>query len=107
MLPLGMTLLPGFTDLMTAFNSDVGATAFFSLFLWVAVRMIHRGASWMSFIALLILAVISFWTKNTVSLVAVLPIPVLLFAFLRASRRKFAWAGVALSSLAALLLIFR
>jgi hypothetical protein len=107
MLPLGMTLLPGFTDLMTAFNSDVGATAFFSLFLWVAVRMIQRGVSWMSFIALLILAAISFWTKNTVSLVAVLPIPVMLFAFLRASRRKFAWAGVALLSLAALLLIFR
>ena len=34
LVPAMLVLLPGFTELMTAVNSDVGAVAFFSLFLW-------------------------------------------------------------------------
>jgi hypothetical protein len=107
MLPLSMALLPGFTDLMTAANSDVGATALFSLFLWSAVRLITRGFSWLRFLSMIILAVLAFYTKNTVSLVVILPIPILLFALLRESRRRLAWGLIAFLGLVAMLLIFR
>ncbi|MFU8773462.1 MAG: hypothetical protein ACNA8H_13720, partial [Anaerolineales bacterium] len=106
MLPLSIALLPGFADLMTAVNSDVGATAFFSLFLWMSVCLIQRGFSWPKFLIMAIMAVITFYTKNTVSLVSILWLPVLLFALLRDSRRRYAWMVVALMGLVALVVVF-
>ncbi|MBE0411695.1 MAG: hypothetical protein IBX69_18365 [Anaerolineales bacterium] len=107
MFPISLALFPGFTDLMTAVNSDVGATALFSLFLWSAVYLIRHGFSWLGFLAMIILAVLSFYTKNTVSLVVILPLPILLFALLRGSRRRFAWLLVAVLGLLAVLAVFR
>ncbi|MBE0408171.1 MAG: hypothetical protein IBX69_00385 [Anaerolineales bacterium] len=106
MLPLSIALLPGFADLMTAVNSDVGATAFFSLFLWMSLCLIQRGFSWPKFLIMAIMAVITFYTKNTVSLVSILWLPVLLFALLRDSRRRYAWMVVALMGLVALVVVF-
>ena len=46
LLPLSILLIPGFVDILTAVNDDVGATALFSLFLWSGVKLIKRGANW-------------------------------------------------------------
>jgi hypothetical protein len=43
--PLTLALLPGFSDMMTAVNNLVAATAFFSLCLWGCVRLLVKGFS--------------------------------------------------------------
>jgi hypothetical protein len=106
LVPVSIALLPGFSDLMTAINDDVGATAAFSMFLWVSIWMVRRGFSIPRLLALLSLAAISFWTKNTVTLVAVLVFPALLFSLLRDQRRPIAWGLLGAGAVAALLLMF-
>jgi hypothetical protein len=68
MVPISMALLPGYTDLMTAVNNDVGATILFSLFLWGSVRMIRHGFSLRHFLWVISAAILCYWTKNTVIL---------------------------------------
>lgn len=104
--PLAMALLPGFTDLMTAVNSDVGATAFFSLFLWISVRMARNGFTWLRLVALAALAALCWWTKNTVGVALALAGLPLLFALLRAGRRRLAWGLLAAVVLAGTLAAF-
>lgn len=77
-LPIGMALIPGYTDLMTAINNDVGATFGFSLFLWASVRMIVHGYSIKRLVWVVVGAVFCAFTKNTVIL-AVPLVPVVLF----------------------------
>ncbi|MEA3341401.1 MAG: DUF2142 domain-containing protein, partial [Chloroflexota bacterium] len=80
-----MALLPAYTDLMTAVNNDVGATAVFSLFLWGAVRMIVRGVSLLRLVWVAATAALCVWTKNTAS-VAVLLTPLALILALARGR---------------------
>jgi hypothetical protein len=91
LLPLGMALLPGYTDLMTAVNNDIGAVAFFSLFLWVAIAIIRRGFSWSRFLGLAFTVTACLLTKNTVFIALPLGILALVFALLRGSWRRLAW----------------
>ena len=42
-IPGGAALLPGYVELMSAINNDVGAAAFMSLVLWGIVRLVKRG----------------------------------------------------------------
>jgi hypothetical protein len=90
--PITVVLLPGFTDLMTALNDDVGATAFFSLFLWAGVRLIRKGFTVPRLLALVVTASLCFWTKNTVTISVLLLFIPLLFSIFRGSRRPVAWA---------------
>ncbi len=77
--PLTLALLPGFTDLMTAVNDDVGATLIFSLFLWATVRLVKRGNSLWRVTAVMLLALLCFWTKTTALLaVPLAPVAVVL-----------------------------
>ncbi|MDE3090564.1 MAG: DUF2142 domain-containing protein [Chloroflexota bacterium] len=85
--PGTMALLPGFTDLMTAVNNDVGATFVFSLFLLASVRLILRGFSLGRFIGVLVAAGVCLLTKNTV-LVA---FPLVLLAVVLALHRSRWW----------------
>ena len=64
--PLGLALLPALTDIMTAFNDDVGAIFVFSLFLLAAVRLLRRGLSLWRLLAVLGLAGLCAVTKTTV-----------------------------------------
>lgn len=64
--PVSIAVVPAFTDLMTAINNDVGATAVFSLFLWGAVRLIMRGLSLGRLAWVLGMAALCIMTKNTV-----------------------------------------
>jgi hypothetical protein len=104
LLPITVALLPGFVDVMTAVNDDVGATAVFSLFLWAGVRLIVKGFSWMRAIALVITAIACTQTKNTVIIAALLAgIPLVLNTFKR-SPQRYVWMGMAV--LVALLGLF-
>ncbi len=107
LVPLTLALLPGFTDLMTAVNNDVGATAFFSLLLWVGFRMLRRGFSWGKLAALLVFTLCCFWTKNTVSIAPVISGLFVLFALLRDKNRRYAWFLVGAAALLGLTVILR
>jgi hypothetical protein len=92
MLPISLALLPGFTNLMTAVNSEVGAVAAFSFFLWATARLLLRRISIPS-LALVLGSVISCYLTNSTAWLA-LPIlfVVLLMAFFRRGRwRLLAW----------------
>jgi hypothetical protein len=91
LLPLTLILIPGFSELMTAVNNDVGATAFFSLFLWAGVRLMRRGFNLKRFLALALFAVACFFTKNTVTIAVLLAVVPILFSVLRAEKRRYAW----------------
>ena len=106
LVPAVLAMLPSFTDLMTAINNDVGATAFFSLFLLVSVRLIIRGFSFPRLIALGVLALICYYTKNTVAIALLLiPIPVI-FSVLKVQKSRAAWTITGLLALAVVPLIF-
>ena len=88
MVPLSMALLPGFTDLMTALNDDVGATALFSLFLWGSVRLIRQGFSFPRLLWTVGAALLCGWTKQTVFLaLPLLGLALLLVLF----RKRWGW----------------
>ncbi|NOZ05915.1 MAG: DUF2142 domain-containing protein [Chloroflexi bacterium] len=91
--PSFMVLLPAYSDLMTAVNNDVGAIAFFSLFLWGSVRMIMRGPSLRRIIWVVGSAAICAATKNTAGWAV--PLLPLVFA-LSLLRRPWPWPGYAI-----------
>jgi hypothetical protein len=106
LVPITVVLLPGFADLMTALNDDVGATAFFSLFLWAGVRLIQKGFTVPRLLALVVTASLCFWTKNTVAISVLLLFLPLLFSILRGSRRPVAWALLGGSIAVGILTVF-
>ncbi|MFC2042528.1 ArnT family glycosyltransferase [Chloroflexota bacterium] len=98
-LPMSLALLPGFTDIMTAINYDVGAVVIFSITLWGGLRLILRGFSITNFLWVIITAVLSFYTKSTaITALIVLPIS-LLFAIFRGEKRKYAWGLLLISGI--------
>jgi hypothetical protein len=106
LVPVTIVLIPGFTDLMSAMNDDVGATALFSLFLWSGVHMILHGLSATRIITLAVLALACFWTKNTVAIVVLLlPFPIL-FGLFRNRRKWISWGILAGITLIAMVTAF-
>lgn len=95
LLPATILLLPSFVDILTAVNDDVGATAFFSLFLWSGIRLINRGYHWFRFLITLVLAVICFYTKNTVMIALLLVAIPLVFSIVRGEKRRYVWISMA------------
>ncbi len=100
LVPLALALLPGYTDLMTSVNNDVGAAAFGSLFLWCGLRLVRRGFDIRMGLLAVVLAGMCVGTKNTAAPAALLLIPALLLAFLRGKQFRFAW-GISLALLVA------
>lgn len=90
-IPISMAILPGYTDLMTSVNNDVGATIFFSIFLWGSVRMIQKGFSLWSLLWVISAALLCYWTKNTVLLALPLLGLVMLFSLFRVRWRWVPW----------------
>jgi hypothetical protein len=91
-IPAMLALLPGFTDLMTAVNNDVGAVAFFSLFLWASLRMMQQGFNLTRLVTVGLLAGACLWTKNTATIALPLLIFPALFSLLRGHRQSIAWS---------------
>ncbi len=91
MLPLTIIFTPAFMDLMSAVNNDAAAVGVTSVYIWITVRLIHKGFSWLDFGALLVTCLLMFFTKITaVMALSVLPLT-FLFTFLRGTLRKYAW----------------
>jgi hypothetical protein len=96
LVPLSMALLPGYVDVMTAVNNDVGAAAFFTLFLWAVARLVHRGLSLGRVLGAASAATLCLLTKSTVYLALPLLGLALIFAVLGARRRRLAWGVMAI-----------
>jgi hypothetical protein len=95
--PLTIAMLPAYTDLTTAVNNDVGATLFFSLFIWLSVRTLRRGFHGLRLVGLISLAVLCLWTKNTVTLaIPLLLFPAILPIWPKRLGRGIFWVGAAL-----------
>ncbi len=65
LIPAFLATLPGFLDVMTSVNDDVGAALTGALFLWASLRILRRGLSFTRLLALGLTAAAAFWTKNT------------------------------------------
>jgi hypothetical protein len=64
--PAFMAFLPGFVDLMTSVNNDVGAAFAFSLFALASVRLVIRGPNALRAFGIGITMLVCVMTKNTV-----------------------------------------
>jgi hypothetical protein len=89
--PTLLAIMPNLSNIMTSLNSDAGAVALFSLFLWGSIRLIQRGFSALGFAFVAGLAALCLFTKITVYLAVPLLVLVLLFTLLRDERRKWSW----------------
>jgi hypothetical protein len=63
--PLFVAFLPGFVDLMTAVNDDVGAVAFLTLFFWASIRVLKGGLNFQNGAILLVSILLCVFTKRT------------------------------------------
>ena len=63
--PLFLAGLPGFVDVMTAVNNDVGAIAFMTIYFWLAARILIRGVNLMRFLGIVIVTILAYYTKST------------------------------------------
>lgn len=107
MLPLTLAVLPGFVELMSAVNNDVAAIGLFSLFLWGSVSILREDVTVYHLLWVVITAILTYFIKTT-AMIALLILPfVLLFAFLRGSRRKYAWGMLLVGLLVGILVGFR
>jgi hypothetical protein len=106
LVPLGMALLPGFVDIMTSVNNDVGAALGVTTLLWVAVRMVRRGFSVRMAVAAILLTGYCVWVKVT----GYIAIPVLFLAVIlsiaREKNRRFGILGIMLAGLIAFVSLF-
>lgn len=94
--PISISLLPGFTDIMTSVNNDAGAIAFFSLFFWGSTRFIRRGFNWLDLIWVVSTALVCVFMKTTV----LIAIPILFFVlFLVLTRSLNRWVRLAIVGL--------
>ncbi len=103
MVPLSLALLPGFVNSMTSVNNDVLAIAGFTLFLWLAARLVRR-FSLFSLVGTLAAAGLCLFTKSTAYIAAVLaPLAVVFAVLKRGWGRRIAWGLVGLGAVAGLL----
>ena len=80
LVPLTIALLPGFSDVMTAVNNLVAATAFFSLCLWGCVRLLVKGVTVINILWAAAAAALCLFTSVT----AYSALPILLFSLILA-----------------------
>ncbi|HEX9028936.1 MAG TPA: hypothetical protein VF823_07170 [Anaerolineales bacterium] len=92
MTPIGVALLPGLVDGMTALNNDVAAAAVFSLFLWASLCLVRRGFSWGRLSWAAFLTLLCYLAKSTAFIAFPVLCVALLFGILRSRQRKWAWA---------------
>jgi len=102
-LPLSMALLPAYADLMTSVNNDVAAAAFFSLFLWLSLRLICRGFGWLEAVGVIGIAAACVFIKGTVWWAVPLGVLALVLALLSVRRRGWAWIAVGVVAVAGFL----
>lgn len=90
-----VAFLPPLADLMSSVNNDTGAAAVSSLLLWSGVRLMRRGLSPIRVGVTLILAAVSFVTKNTAGSIAVALLLALGLVLLPRRWRPWIWGALA------------
>lgn len=98
LVPLTMAMLPGFIDLMTSVNNDVGAVAVFSFFLWGAIRVITGGPKPINLLWVFLAVLAAMATKSTAYLAAPLALVALVLGFLPGRFRRMAWIVIAVGT---------
>lgn len=106
MVPLTLALIPGFTDLMTSINNDVGAVAAFTIWLWLAIRFLLHRAKLPEVLLLFIATFACFLMKKTVWIAVPLLLPLFILALIKRPWRWVVLAGTFLVSMIALLVLF-
>ena len=106
LIPLAAALLPGFVDLMTAVNNDVGAAMVFSWFLWGSVRLLRRGVSWRDILWVFGSALACYYTKSTVFIAIPLSVLVVALGFAGKRNQILVWIGFGLLGLVILPFVF-
>ncbi len=106
--PLWMTLLPPFADLMTAVNSNVGGIACATLFLWGAVRTMRYGICWQRVVWVVLAALLGTAMKNIAAFTVLLIPLVFIFAWWVHRRWRWRWlvAGFAISCVLGVAMLF-
>ena len=103
--PLSLVSMPGYTDLMTAVNNDVGAGACLAFFLSASLRIMVKGFSPWRLMAIILSTALCVVMKSTVWVAVFLaPLPVC-YALFRGAWRRWALAGVTFSYLLLVVLI--
>jgi hypothetical protein len=98
MIPVSLAFLPGFVDVMTAFNSEAAAVAVYSLFVWGCTRLLVCRPTWLNMTATIGLAGLCLLTKETAYIAVPILGLVILFAVLRGRLRPLAY-GLPLAGL--------
>lgn len=104
MVPFLLATLPGFVDLMTAINNDVGAVTSFTLFFWISSSLIHGKVSFFKFLLFLFSVLICFQMKSTAWL-AILLAPIVLILSIP-MREQLEWARIIVLALFGSVLIY-
>lgn len=100
--PALMALTPGFVDLMTAVNNDVGAVAAFSFFLWACLRLATQPFRILNLLLAMALAALCYMVKSNVLVAAPILVVAAGMTVLRGRRRPWLWAGLGAAVLAGL-----
>ena len=95
LMPLFVSLLPSFVDLMTSVNSDVAAVFVFSFFVWGVVRFVRRGFSWLNLLWTVFFCLIGIWVKDSL----IISIPILLIVLFLKIIDKWRWRILAIGLL--------
>jgi hypothetical protein len=103
--PLFVAFLPGFVDLMTAVNDDVGAVAFLTLFFFASIRILKKGLNFTNIAILIVSLLLCLFTKRTAWLAIPLGGLVLYLAIFR-SHHKLALVSIAVFAVIGILFTF-
>lgn len=90
MVPLFLSFLPPFIDLMTAANNDVAATAFSTFLIWACLHLIIKGPNAINIFWVVIGGVFSILSKSTALFVIPIGIITLILGIFR-KRQLIAW----------------
>ena len=105
MVPLFISMLPGFVEFMTSINDFVAAIGIFSLWLLVSVKLIKEFSFKYAGILILLTLASILTQKALYPVIVYLPIVFLLSIFPR-KRRYVAWILIVVASFAALIIVF-
>jgi hypothetical protein len=93
-IPGGVALLPGYVELMSAINNDVGAAALMALVLWGSVRLVKRGWHFWTVLWSGAAMVLCLFTKETVFWAAPLWVLGVALSLLPGRWKRLGWVAV-------------
>lgn len=105
LVPLTIALLPGFAHKMTAINDDVPAVFFYSMFLWMSVKVLKKGIHPLTLLGMIVSVTACLLTKRTAWSALPLGILALALSFWR-QRPLLGWLAMGIFSVVIIALQF-